>query len=53
MRRLVLGALAKQLASGNARLRDLLAPEAEDEADNTTEGQLVATSAALEGWNQS
>ncbi len=53
MRRLVLGALAKQLASGNARLRDMLAPEAEDAADDiATEGQLVATSAALEGWHQ-
>ena len=53
MRRLVLGALAKQLATGNDRLRDLLAPEVEDAADDVaTEGQLVATSAALEGWNQ-
>jgi CRP-like cAMP-binding protein len=54
MRRLVLGALAKQLASGNARLRDLLAPEAEEQQsdDTTTEGQLVATTAALEGWHQ-
>jgi CRP-like cAMP-binding protein len=53
MRRLVLGALAKQLALGNARLRDMLAPEVEDVADDVaTEGQLVATSAALEGWHQ-